>query len=211
MTLYILILILVTVAVFFIWKQTHTSDTKIDSGTNTQIEKWLGYENAAYRYKLSYPDTALISNTQEMNVNTVEESNDIQIFIPGSTTSVSIFAFTKDQPLYSILAPDQTGVTPKSSLKDITEKVHQNQIDDKNPYIKDKKIGDIKEVTFAGEKAYSFTLLGGFATNLTGMGYVLPGTHNYIFVEKNNTKFVIHYPIGDKVSEKIIESFEFNK
>lgn len=210
--IYAIALILIGLAIFFIWKQNRVPSVGINNdNADLQEEEWLSYENTVYKYKFSYPGNALVTNAQEMDSRPTNESNDIQIFIPGSVTSVSIFAFTKDQSLYAILAPDQTGINSNSLLKDIADKVRKNQIDDKNPNIQNKKVGDMKETVFAGEKAYSFTLTGGFATNLTGMGYAITGTHKYIFVEKNNTKFVIHYPLEDNVSEKIINSFEFNK
>lgn len=212
--LYIGLTILAVLAVFLVWKygasdkQTNNDSTSID----TQIENWKAYENTVYQYKFSYPNNALIANTQEMNPYPVSQSNDIQVFIPGKITFVSIFAFSKGQSTASISVPGEF-VIDNLSIEELAKKIHQNQIDDKNPNMRDKRVGELREVNFAGEKAYSFTLTKGFSTGSVNgiyMGYTLSDTHNYIFTEKNGIKFVIHYPLEDKTTKEIMGSFKFN-
>ena len=68
----------------------------------------------------------LVINAQEMNESSVNKSNDIQIFIPGETSFVSIFSFSKGQSTSNILIPGKS-VTDNLSIRELAEKIRQNQ------------------------------------------------------------------------------------
>lgn len=77
-----------------------------------------------------------------------------------------------------------------------------------------REIGDLKPITIAGQLAYSFTLTKGFKEESEpkdDLGYILPGdsVYNFVFLEnRTGEKLMIHYPLGDAISERIAQSLE---
>lgn len=95
-------------------------------------------------------------------------------------------------------------------LKSFAEAIRTYQVHAQNPYIKNKQVGDLQEITFASSTAYSFTLSEAFI-NSEG-GYLIPSgvTNRYIFLESSDKrKFMIWHPKDDPISQKIVDSFKF--
>jgi len=79
--------------------------------------------------------------------------------------------------------------------------------------MKDRQIGALTETTFAGHKAYSFTLTDGFTKEFAGSGYALPQgvTINFVAVENSaGIKLLIGYPLNDDATAKMKDSFKFS-
>jgi hypothetical protein len=172
--------------------------------------QWKTYENTAYGYSIKYQSDTLISNTAEMNPRSVNKSEDIQIFVPGSDTMIAVSVIIPFENAPEEIATEREKLLTLP-LKSFAEETRQNQINDTNPYLKNRKVGELKEISVKAQKAYSFTLTDGFTFEGYG-GYTLPekSVHNYIFVENSNgDRIMIHYPLNDKISEEIISSFEF--
>jgi hypothetical protein len=145
-----------------------------------------------------------------MSPRSVNKSEDIQIFVPGSGTMIAISVMIpfKNAP-EEIVSEREKLLT--LSLRSFAEETRQSQINDTNPYLKNRRVGELKELSVKSQKAYSFTLTDGFTAGKSG-GYTLSekSVHNYIFVENpNGDRMMIHYPLNDKISEEIISSFEF--
>lgn len=176
----------------------------------TERHEWKIYENTAYGYSLKYPSDTLIVNTAEMNPRSINKSEDIQIFVPGihDIIAVSVMIPFKNAPEDIASEREKLLALP---LRSFAEEIRKNQINDANPYLKNRKVGELKEISVKEQKAYSFTLTDGFTFEEYG-GYTLPekSVHNYIFVENpNGDRMMVHYPLNDKISEEIISSFEF--
>ena len=72
------------------------------------------------------------------------------------------------------------------------------------------EVGNLQEISFANTKAYRFTLTKGFHS--LSIDYTLPrgNVFNYLITENLiGQKMIIHYLLGNEVSEKMIQSFQF--
>lgn len=173
---------------------------------------WKTYENTKYGYTFIYPPEAVVQKVAEMERANMEESNDIDIFIPGDTTLVRIVAWIPYVTTPQTIKKEHNDIIalPLSSFAEI---LRQWQIEDKNPNIK-KEVGSLEKITFKGKVAYRFTLTGSFTYGPwpSGGGYTLPGgSYDYIIFEHNNIKFVMNYPLENNLSQKLLRSFEFTK
>ncbi len=177
-------------------------------------QNWKTYANIAYGYSIIYPENAEIAKVSEEEQGPAEQSEAVYVQIPGAGGMK--FAVTAYLPYK--YAPEPLAEEQRSfialPLPQFAETIRQLQINDNNPNTRDKKVGELKEITLDGQKAYSFTLTRSFNKGLAG-GYILDtkGTiFNFIFVEnKAGEKLMIHYPLSDNISEKILKLFEINK
>lgn len=175
-----------------------TTSTVLESSK----EEWLLYENTKYGYKFSYPSNGLLQKTAEMEPDALNESVDIDLGIPGYKTLLQVSI----KPFNTFTTSEDTGDNP-ITLKSFAENVHENQKKSTNPNFKDKQVGSLTKIVFAGEEAYIFALNGHF-TSPSG-GYLITGMHNYVITEHGGAKFIIHYPINDTIAQEVIDSFEF--
>lgn len=172
--------------------------------------QWKTYENTAYGYSVKYPSNIIISSEAEMNPHSINKNEDIEIFVPGSDTMIAVSVIIPFKNAPEEITSEREKLLALS-LKSFAEETRQNQINDTNPYLKNRKVGELKEISVKGQKGYSFTLTDGFTTGKSG-GYTLSekSVHNYIFVENpNGDRIMIHYPLKNKISEEIISSLEF--
>ena len=102
-------------------------------------------------------------------------------------------------------------------LKSFAEKMRKNQVEDKNTWISDRYVGEMREISVDGRKGYLFLLTKAFTWGMNSEGYENGGyaflddkTRTYIFVEnKQGEKYIISYITGNVISEKMLESFKF--
>lgn len=87
-------------------------------------------------------------------------------------------------------------------MKSFAEATRQKEIDNKNPNFPNKDVGELHELMFAGHKAFLCVVLG----SMDGYGN---DSGSYIFLENDGVKFSIYYPFNDKLSESILNTFEF--
>lgn len=156
---------------------------------------WQKYNNTTYHYSLNYPSSSRVQPIQEMETATATESSAIEISVPG----VQIIIWRK----YNGLEPQtiERNRIISLDLKSFSDILHQKEVADKNPNFPNKKVEDITETTFAGEKAYTYLVTG------SANGY---GDNNYhLFTEHEGIKFEIIYPFDNKISERMLESFRF--
>jgi hypothetical protein len=179
-----------------------------------QNQNWKTYTNTSYGYSVSYPTEANIVPRSEEDSTPIEQINDLDFGIPGTGTSFSIRVILPYKYAPKDLADERLRLAT-TSLDQFAKMLYQYQIEEKNPNMKDKEIGKLEEITFAGQKSYSFTLTKGFAEIKDGerfSGYVIPNgtTYNFILTKNKDAKnMVISYPIGDSISEQMKDFFEF--
>jgi len=167
-----------------------------------QIEGFMGYMNNTYRYYLSYPSFMRMGTDNDYGWNSLEVQEGIYLEIPGESTIFSI-----DVDL------NESTTTP---LLEYAQRIRNMQLDNSNMNVSS-HVGDLKQTTFAGNPAYSFTLDDGFNGG-NGTGYALGNnTYNYVLVENPvGKKLIIHYLIKSKKypdnvqwSNRIIKDFNF--
>ncbi|HVS79507.1 MAG TPA: hypothetical protein VHF05_00860 [Candidatus Paceibacterota bacterium] len=175
-----------------------------------QTQDWKTYQNVAHGYAVSYPEDAAVQPVAEMEGKPVEQSDDIIIEIPGVGEKFGATIYLPFQNAPKALTEERNKLI-MLPLFQFAESIRQMQLDDTNPYTKNKKVGGLNEIDLEGQKAYSFTLTKSFSQGLAG-GYSLgkEGTvFNFVFVEnKSGEKIMIHYPLNDDVAERMIDSFE---
>lgn len=208
------ILVAIIVVLFGIWVIGNKFDTNIDS----QVKKetiWIDYVNNAYKYKVKYPEGARVYSPSE-TAEPLDRIMNLQISVEDINTRffVDYFWLASDPRIgISDEVKNENEKLFNSTVKEFAEALHQYQIDDDNSNIKNRKVGDLKEIQFADKTAYSFTLDKGFREySSADYGYAIPDgmTYNYIFVENNfGDKLIIYYRVGDDLSEQIKDSFGF--
>ncbi len=198
-SIFLIIIAILVAGGWLLWKRGNSDgfNSQSSSSTNTPSTNWKVYENTAYGYRLSYPLNTEIARVQDMDPRPITEVDDIYVSWEGSELFIT--------------AVTGSSTASASDLKSFAESIRQNQINNKNPNVRNKQVGDLKKISFADKAAYSFTLSGGFIVGASGTTeYGFEGTHNYIFAENNaGEKMILHYPIGDALSEKIKNSFVF--
>lgn len=179
--------------------------------TRVDTSNWKTYTNTIYGYELKYPADMKVDYVGEYATIPVEQSDDPMIYFPGGPTEFGVTAYLSDTSHNSPAIRERNNLITLP-LPQFSEEIRQMQVNDKNIHVLNKQIGELKEITFVGQKAYSFTLTESFSRGLSG-GYALglEGSHafNFIFVEnKNGIKLMIRYPLGDAIAERIKDSFK---
>lgn len=177
--------------------------TRVDTST------WKTYTNISYEYQVTHPADMPASYIASYKDIPVEQSYFMRM---GNQNDGSVeFTVTAYDYRDERSALDYDNLQ-KLPLQQLAETMRQKQIADKNIYTPDKQTGDLKEITFAGQKAYSFTQSRGF--NGINGAYSFSARqgnpiYNFIFFEnKKGVKLMISYPLGDAIAEKIKDSFQ---
>jgi len=193
-----LVTILVITSGFFLWDKIFTAVVKnIPSTIPPSPVDWKTFTNTRFGYSIEYSSLVqIMSGTDGADPQTDSAAD---FFIPGESQ------FT--------VGVQSTSVNHISSnLKTYIETIYQDQVSDSNPSIKNKQVGPLEESIIDGQKAYQFTLTGSFAFDATGRtGYTIGDKPSmYVITESpSGDKFIIHYLVGDPVSEKMFRSFKF--
>lgn len=191
------------------------------------VSEWKTYENTTYHYRLKYPSTGNMGNPSSVYENRPKEIWEQVSLGAGASSYVDIFV-ARDYPNVVSSDKDKEGFEFFQTRKDLlasdllsfTQKIWQYQknkiekdkISDRdNNYVRLRQIGEITEHSFGGMKAYTFTLTGGL-DNPLGVNFIdgsLYQTNNYTFFEHKGVKFIALSTHNDKLSELILNTFEF--
>lgn len=207
--LVLIIIIAIGASGLLIWKVSERNNDSQMPPVSQNIN-WITYNNVAHGYKISYPQEIIVAPVAEMDSRPIDKIDDIEFFIPGKITALFITVLVPYTNASKTIATERTKLI-NLPLQQYAETLRQYQIEDKNPTIQNKQVGDLKEAVIAGQKAYSFTLTKSFTFGSVG-GYALADStiYNYILTEnKNGEKLIIHYPMGNSLSEQMKNSFAF--
>jgi hypothetical protein len=146
-----------------------------DATTTDCVQFWHSFENTRYSYVISYPAEVEISTYDVYGADDLNTESQLTFAIPGKFTLVGIEATTpfpsQGQRDYDNAPPsDESNKMNSLDLKSYAEALRALQVNDPNPYIQDRKIGELKEATIAGRVAYQFTIDRTFTTALLGSG-----------------------------------------
>lgn len=177
--------------------------TNISSSTPISQSGWKTYENTAFKYRIQYPSSMSVGPLDRYDyITQITQKGEIATglvnIIAWRETALTGFSAEENKQFISL------------DLKSFAEAIRTYQVKAQNPNIKNKRVGDLQEMTLVSSTAYSFTLSESF-TNSEG-GYLIPSgvTNRYIFLESpDKRKFMIWYPKDDPISQKIVDSFEF--
>lgn len=186
----------------FIYTQTCNAltTTKDCESISLATSTWRVFENTTYGYAISYP--------LEGNVSTSEDYGNpahILFSIPGRFMLVGV-----DATLYP---NSPSSISENLDLKSYAEGIRALQINDQNPYVKDRKIGGLTETWIDGRKAYQFVLDKAFTTGYSGMGYLIPDGEVYMYIITENAegqKIIIYYFLGNPIAEAMCQTFRLN-
>lgn len=198
---------------------TPVEDVSFLAPSHLPIE-WKTFTNTRFGYSVEYPSLVqIMSQTDGLDP---QIDSGVDFFIPGKSRftvsvlsqSIIVNAEARDKQKLPADRMDFTEVKKllALNLKTYAQTIYQYQVNDPNPYAKDKQVGSLEETIIDGQKAYQFTLTDSFAFDATGKnGYTIGDKPNmYVITESPlGDKFVIHYLVGDSVSEKIFQSFKF--
>ena len=209
----IVLIIVITAGIFVSFRMISNSNrSSYQSVTTSPVSSthdWETYINSLYGYQVSYPKNAIATKYYEEDRDPLEKTKYFQIFIPGELTQFSVESYIPNNDATDSVSMELNALDALP-LQQFATALHQYQMDNPNQNMKDRQVGGLIETTFAGQKAYSFTLTKGFST--PAGEYAIPtGTiFNYIVVENNTgIKFLIYYPLNDSFAEAIKDSFAF--
>ncbi len=176
----------------------------------TPVSDWLLYTNTKYNYVLKYPKNIYIQPVFEEERLPVEESSSIEIFSPGSKDG-GIRILTWELYTYKTVDKESLDYNKEHNritsldLKSFSEIMRQKEVDDKNPNFPNKTVSELKEIDFAGQKAYEVTV-SGYPDSL--------GSEHFkrIYLnDGNDKKIILQYSLDGNLSKQIIDTFGFTK
>ena len=174
------------------------------NATTTQV-KWKVYANTKYGYTLQYPESVYLQVTQDMDPFSVEGSASIEMGVRGTAdVGIQITAWAP----YIYQTTDKTVLEHnrivRLNLRSFAETLRKKFADDKNPNFPNKKIIELEEINFAGQKAYAATVTG----YTDGYG---SDAFRYVYLDRGNYKLVLQYSLKGDLSKQIIDTFKFTK
>ncbi len=167
-------------------------------GRMASQNEWRTYENAEYEYRLRYPAGIYLVTDAPGTLSGAGDLHMGALYISSWRTS-------------KFRADDQVGLEVNRlaalDAKLFAEAVREYQVAARSAKNVRRQVGDLRQISFAGTTAYSFTLTDGFASPF--VEYSLSGVHVYILLGHGDAKYIIHYPVWDRVASQISRSFEF--
>ena len=203
-----LIAIAIVVGWFFLKEnstrsQVFTNPTATTSTAGSQ-SNWEVYKNTAYRYSIEYPQTWHVWQVLEEEKEIVEKSRMVEISsnIPGEKGYVGIT--TWDPSKFN--GTDSASIAFRQSmtvdLPSFAEVMRQKEISDRSHSLPGKKVGDLRQTVFAGQKAFSYIVTGSYdkygGTSAT-----------YVFLENKGIKYMVYYSLNDGLPQEIADTFKF--
>jgi len=202
-------IVTVIVGIYFLGGKTANNQPPSNLFSTTPVSvsqsEWKTYENTAYHYSVKYPKTWLVSQVLEEDRKTVEKSRMVELssdllpVVTGGYVGIT----TWDPAEFS--GSDQASVEFRQSmsvdLKSFAEATHQKEISERNDILPNKKVGELMEVVFAGQKAFSYIVTGSY-DKYGG------NSANYVFLENKGVKFMIYYSLNASLSQEIADTFE---
>lgn len=196
-----------------IQQPTYVNQSLPDSIIKRPVAEWKTYTNRPFLYEVKYPPNIVVHTIDLYG----EISDTKEVLFSGDKGS---FVVQVERPLFhrdyalekNSLNRAQTKEryeTLSLGIEAFSKKIWQEQIDDKNPNIRNKKVGELQKTTIQGREAYKFTLTKTFS-GLFGGEALWPNLYQFIITESpSGDKFIMRYPVGDQVSESILETFKF--
>lgn len=172
--------------------------------TSTPVSEWETFENTEYGYSVSVPQATFIDGIamsspdphieSELYFKSEEGFFDITVKTLSLKMELDIGKelFEKQKKLLAL------------DLKLYAQAVRDHEANDPNPYILNRKVGELKEIQFAGTKAYEFILERSFA-NLTEAPRIFIVAENF-----QGQKIIIRHTINN-TSEKMVQTIKFTK
>jgi hypothetical protein len=119
---------------------------------------WKIYTNTIYGYQVSYPQDAVVDSIIGTVDSPVEESDDITITTKEHWTAVGVTAYIPLTGWGVAIEKKQINLITLP-LPQFAKAVRQMQVDDQNPYELGKQSGELQEITFNGQRAYSLKIM----------------------------------------------------
>ncbi len=152
------------------------------------------YTNTKFGYGFSYPANLSLYAGDISGI--IESSSIVGVNSNNMNTIFDVSVRDKD-----------TLNTVSVDLQTYAKTRWQSNVDSKysNP---GKTIGDFLTTTVAGRTAYKFSVSKSFIVK--GEARLLTEETWFVFVDKNNSKYVISFPSGNLESEQILSTFKFS-
>ncbi len=177
---------------------------------------WRTYKNTAFGYEVHYPDTLSVEPLDRYSYSTPItelEQIDMTSHAPNNKSYVGIIDWVA-RGYAGLSAEEKQRLAQyqeylRLDLKTFAEKERLYSLQEPNPNVRNRQVGELQETTFASSTAYTFTLSG---ENVRAVGSAPPkgGVYRYIFFENpNGDKFTVWYMEDDPVSQQIVDSFRF--
>lgn len=170
------------------------TDGNKDTGIKkVDISDWKTFTNARFGYKFSYPPSANelpeILGPRKEGALYVDDNVTTLIQPPSAT-------------LFQVVFLDE-----EQSVEKYAEKVWLLNKEDRNPNVKEKKVGDISTQVINGLEVYQFTVSGSF--KWADGGYILDQENMYVYVGTNGKVYQIRFPLeNQELSQNILSTFE---
>lgn len=203
-----LLAIVAVTGIYFLAEKTISNPQFNGSASSTSVSisqsEWKTYENTAYHYSVKYPQSWHVGQVLEEDRKTVEESRMVEIFSssPGGKGYIGITTWNPSE----FTGTDQASAEFRQSitvdLRSFAEAARQKEMGDKGHILPDKKVGELQEVVFANQKAFSYVVTGSY--NKYG-----GDSADYLFLENKDIKFMIYYSLNNSLPQEIADTFEF--
>lgn len=192
-------------AYFLAWK-TEKGQSSSTIPISTSQSDWKTYENTAYHYNIKYPKTWYVGQVLEEDRKTVEQSRMVELAssFPSEKRNGYVGITTWDPAEFN--GSDQAGIEFRQSisvdLKSFAEAIRQRKISETNDILPNKKVSELREVVFAGQKAFSYIVTGSYdkyGGNSAG----------YLFLGNKGIKFMVYYSLDVSLPQEIANTFKF--
>lgn len=173
--------------------------------TSTPTSEWETFENTKYGYSVWVPHETFIDGIAMYNPDPHRGSElyfsapmggffdiTVKTLSPKMEIDMGKELFEKEKNLLAL------------NLKLYAQAVRVHEASDPNPHILNRKVGELKEIQFAGTKAYEFMLERSFAN--------LKETPRIFIIAENlrGQKMIIRHAINN-MSEKMVKTIKFTK
>lgn len=200
----VIIVVIVVAGVYFVVWKTVANQPSSTTPVSVSQSEWKMYENTAYHYSVKYPQTWYAGQVLEEDRKTVEKSRMVELSSArqGGKGYVGITTWNPSE----FNGTDQTSVEFRQSmsidLKSFAEAARQKKISEKNDILPDKKVGELQDVVFADQKAFSYIVTGSYDKYGSDNA-------NYLFLENKGIKFMIYHSLDAGLPKEIANTFEF--
>lgn len=198
----------IVVSVYFLIEKRTSNQSPNNSASATPVSvspiEWKVYENTAYHYSIKYPQTWFVGQVQEEERGAVENSVEVEI-TPNLSGEKGYVRIVARNP-FQITATDQASVKYRQSisvdLKSFAEAARQKEIADKGHVLPSKRVGELQELVFANQKAFSYVVTGSYDKYGGDRA-------QYMFLENKGVKFMVYYSLGTSLSLEVAKTFKF--
>ncbi|MHB1316538.1 MAG: hypothetical protein ACYCZW_01640 [Minisyncoccota bacterium] len=188
---------------FYFLHRVSPNDVEVVAST-TPVTQW---ENTKYHYSISVPVGTSIDSI-EHRVNP-EEQPELEFRTKDGYVLITIFdfSFLKNLSPENRVTYEKAKKISEYDLKSFAAHDRNIFVNDVNPYIKNIKISELKEVQFDGKKAFEFTIDKTYDNGTENNLVEVP--HAHIITETpQGYKMIINYKLNT-ISRQMVESIKF--